>query len=432
MKRIAFNTLGCRLNQYETDSIATDFINRDYSVVSWEEQADVYVINTCTVTNRSDRKCRNLINRALRKDERERIKPVVVVTGCYVENGIDSIYDRDSITYMVDNDRKAEIFQIVDAHFRGETVDLESLPADRFRFGEAEKGFHTRSSLKIQDGCDNYCTFCIIPFVRGAAQSRSDKDILNQVWKNLDYGAKELVITGVNIGRYRYGSLDFSGLLEKILDIRGDFRVRVSSIEPDTWGEGFLKVLNHPKLCPHLHLCLQSGSDGILVAMGRHYSMAEYLDFVDKLMDHQPDMNITTDIMVGFPGETEQDFEETCNVAKHVGFSHIHTFPYSVRNGTKASQMENQVDAGVKAERGRIIREISNDNKTRYRRKMLGKGQRVLVESIKEGLAHGYGEHYLPVDFEGSSVVLNTFEELRLDSLGKGKDPVYTGTKHSK
>ncbi|MBT3273139.1 MAG: tRNA (N(6)-L-threonylcarbamoyladenosine(37)-C(2))-methylthiotransferase MtaB [Spirochaetales bacterium] len=432
-QRIAFSTLGCRLNQYETDSLVTSFKDAGYQVVEWGEAADAYVINTCTVTDKSDRKSRNVINQAIRAPQSEAPtagKPVVVVTGCYVDHDIGRFSTDEGITYAIDNDRKSSIFHLLDAHFRGEVTDLTSLPTDRFAYRDARRGFHTRNSIKIQDGCDNFCTFCIIPSVRGQAVSRPAGEVVSQAAEMINHGAKEIVVTGVNIGRYESEEINFASLIEQILELDGDFRVRISSIEPDTWGDGFLPLLEHPKLCPHMHLCLQSGSDRMLLAMRRHYTVGDYLSFVEKVRAVQPFFNITTDIMVGFPGETDREFEETCDVTRKVEFSHIHTFPYSVREGTRAARMAGQVPSKIKAARSKIIRDISDEGKRRYRSKLLGKPQRVLIERIQDGYARGYGENYVPVEIPvnpSGIPIENTFIDVHLETLAEDSDPVFSG-----
>ncbi len=339
-RRVAFQTLGCRLNQYETDSLVTDFRRAGYRVVPFSDEADCYIMNTCTVTDRSDRKSRNLINRATGVAG----GPVVVVTGCFVESSHGYAFDRPGVTYVVDNQRKHTIFDLVDAHMRGEVGRPAELPADRFRFGDALDGFHTRAALKIQDGCDDFCTFCIIPFVRGRAESRPVDDVLEHARRIIGAGAREIVLTGVNMGRYDHDGTTFTALVELLLGLRGEFRLRLSSIEPDFRGDGFERLIAHEKLCPHLHLCLQSGSDRVLRRMRRRYTVGDYLDFVDAIRRCDESFNFTTDVIVGFPGESEDDFARTLDVARTVGFSHIHTFPYSRRSGTKAARLPGQVD----------------------------------------------------------------------------------------
>ncbi len=427
-RRVAFETLGCKLNQYETDSIATDFHKAGYEIVPYEGAADAYVVNTCTVTNKSDRKSRNLINRATNRREDD---AVVVVTGCFVDSSRDYLEARDDVTYVVDNRRKSRIFHIVDAHFKGEILDPKQIEGDLFAFETAEKGFHTRSMVKIQDGCDNFCTFCIIPFVRGRATSRPLEAILENCRRLVELGSKEIVLTGVNMGRYRDGENDFTSVIAAVLDLPGDFRLRISSLEPEGLDERFVELLDHPKMCPHLHLCLQSGSDRILLQMRRVYRLEDYLDIVRRIRERHPDFNFTTDIIVGFPGETEEDFSESCRVSEEVGFAHIHTFKYSRRDGTRAERMPDQVSEREKSERSERIRTISEANKRRYRESMVGRTERVLVERIDEkGVATGYGEHYVPIAFEAAlapGCAENSFVEVEIHSIDEGADPLLRG-----
>ena len=417
-RKVAFRTLGCRLNQYETDAIATDFRRGGYEVVPFDSDADCYVVNTCTVTDRSDRKSRQLIFQTRRPGA----NPVVVVTGCFVERNNGFLEDQPHITYGIDNDHKYRIFDLVDSHFTGETFDLSELTRNRFGYSDGREGFHTRATVKIQDGCNNFCSFCIIPFVRGRAESRDAVDVLDQAKRTVDSGARELVLTGVNMGRYEHGEVTFVELIARILEIPGDFRLRLSSIEPDFAGstEAFLDIIGHPRFCPHLHLCLQSGSERILLAMRRQYTAAEYRDLVEDIRKRHPRINFTTDVLVGFPGETEEDFDDTAMMARTVGFSHIHTFPYSPREGTPAARMVDQTEERVKYERAEVIRRISNENRLKYRESFIGARQKMLVERVDNGL-HGYGEHYFPIVVRDNheSEWKNRYVSVRIDSIEK-------------
>ena len=326
--------------------------------------------------------------------------------------------DRGDLAYVIGNQNKAGILPLVEAHFNGEILSPESIKQDVFGYTVAEKSFHTRSMIKIQDGCDNFCTFCIVPMVRGAAVSRPGKDILGNIRQVIDLGYKEIVLTGVNISRYDFEGVDFTELLEKILNMEGNFRVRISSIEPEGFGTTLYDLFAHEKLCPHLHLCLQSGSDRILLQMRRTYRLASYLDIIEQLRNRYPLFNFTTDIMVGFPGETEADFEATCGIIRQVGFSHVHTFKYSVRQGTRAERMPDQVPEKVKQQRSLVIRGLSLENKQKYRQLFIGKPQTVLVEKVtKSGLAKGYGEHYVPVEFRPSQPGNNYFETVTIKNV---------------
>jgi threonylcarbamoyladenosine tRNA methylthiotransferase MtaB len=307
---------------------------------------------------------------------------------------------------------------LIDGHFKGEILHPDQLPVNVFGFETVDKSLHTRTSIKIQDGCDNFCTFCIIPKVRGRAISRPPKDILDNVRRVVDNGFKEIVITGVNIGRYNYDGLNFENLLKLLLEVPGNFRIRISSIEPDGFGPDFAKLFHHPKLAPHLHLCLQSGSDSILLKMRRMYNVKGFMQIIDSFRKEHPDFNFTTDIIVGFPGETAQDFKETCLVANQAEFSHIHTFRYSKRKGTRGERMENHIPEKLKVERSQRIRMISDSNKIRYYNSMIGKQQTVLVEKInRNGIAQGYGEHYIPIRFKDPAVEKNSFHTITIDLI---------------
>lgn len=414
MKRIAFKTLGCRLNQYETDALVSAFDNRNYSIVDFEEPADILVVNTCTVTNRSDHKSRNIISQARRKNK----DALVIVTGCMVNNP-KSTFRQDHQVYAIENIRKNSIPQIVDAHFRGEIYDADDFAPGNFSFEVPQKSFHTRSMIKIQDGCDNFCAYCIVPKVRGRAISRPVGDIMDSIRRSLDLGYKEMVLTGVNISRYQYETFGFSDLIEKVLEIPGDFRLRISSMEPDSLDDKFYDLLDHPKMAPHLHLCLQSGSDSVLLKMRRMYSVTGFRKIVDRIRSKHPYFNFTTDIIVGFPGETEEDFQDSLQEVKEIGFSHVHTFKYSVREGTRAARMDGKVPEEIKTARSEQIRNLSEQNKKTYYESMVDKNQRVLIERINgSGIARGYGQHYIPFELPvNGNPETNVFRDVIIRSV---------------
>lgn len=419
MKKIAFKTLGCRLNQYETDALASRFHSESYQIVDYNEQADIYVVNTCTVTNQSDQKSRQTINQAKRTNE----NALVVVTGCMANNYKASLLESKAIDFVVDNERKTSIFGIVEKHFRGEVADPEGFDHDLFSYEAAYKTFHTRSMIKIQDGCDNFCTFCIIPKVRGRATSRPAEEIYQNIHEVVAFGFKEVVLTGVNIGRYNDGTLNFEQLVEKILELPGDFRLRISSIEPDGFSDRFFEFFKHPKLTPHLHLCLQSGSESILLKMRRMYTAKQFAAMAKKLKHLHPDFNLTTDIIVGFPGETDEEFQQTIQMAKELNFSHIHTFKYSVRSGTRAERMPDQLMEKVKNQRSEVIRKLSQANKLAYYESMIGKQQRMLIERVgSDGVARGYGENYIPIRLKGKQLIKNQFIDVVITGIHHGKE----------
>ncbi len=423
-KRIAFKTLGCRLNQYETDALVSDFDKAGYEIVDFREKADVVVVNTCTVTNQSDQKSRNIINQAARNNQGS----MVVVTGCMANNYKETLEGEEKITYVVENNRKGSILNLVDAHFGGELLHPEKLQADVFQFHTVDKSLHTRSAIKIQDGCDNFCTFCIIPTVRGRAVSRPLPQIIENVKETLANGFKELVITGVNIGRYEWEDNRFEDVLEAILNVPGDFRVRISSLEPDGFSDRFPELFDHPKLMPHLHLCLQSGSDKTLLRMRRMYDVAQFRAIIEKIRTRYPDFNLTTDIIVGFPGETEEEFQETLEAVREFEFSHVHTFKYSVRKGTRAERMESHVPEKIKNIRSEQIRRLADQNKRHYFESLIGKTQAVLVEKATKTKASGYGDLYVPIGFAGNAIPKNSIQQVKLTGIsGEGEKLVLTG-----
>lgn len=419
MKKIAFKTLGCRLNQYETDALASRFHKGSYQIVNYNEPADVYIVNTCTVTNQSDQKSRQTIHQAVKANP----EGLMLVTGCMATNYKQSLLETPGIDYVVDNDHKTSIFSLIESHFRGEHPDPEGFDEDLFTYDPAFKTFHTRSLIKIQDGCDNFCTFCIIPSVRGRAVSRPVNAILDNIREVVDHGFKEVVLTGVNIGRYDYDDVNFEQLVTKILELPGDFRLRISSIEPDGFTPHFFELFQHEKLAPHLHLCLQSGSEAILLKMRRMYTAREFRQLAEQLWDRYPDFNLTTDIIVGFPGETEKDFQDTVQMAKDLRFSHIHTFKYSVRSGTRAERMDGHLTEKIKNQRSAVIRKISEENKHLYFNQMMGKPQRMLIERISaDGIARGYGENYIPLRIKAKDLKRNTFVNVKPERIHDAKE----------
>ncbi|MBQ6083515.1 MAG: tRNA (N(6)-L-threonylcarbamoyladenosine(37)-C(2))-methylthiotransferase MtaB [Bacteroidales bacterium] len=416
--RIAFKTLGCRVNLYETDALASQFKEAGYDVVESDETADVYVVNTCTVTNQSDQKCRQAINQIRRSHP----TAIIAAMGCMVNHRKQEMLDSGVIDYAIDNERKYALFSIIDGHFKGEAIDPEGFDKDLFSYRHAYSTFHTRSLIKIHDGCNNFCSYCIIPNVRGRATSRPADEIYENIRNVVAHGFKEVVLTGVNMGRYSYQDIDFEHLIDNILKIEGDYRVRISSIEPDNFSDRFLSLFENPKLAPHMHICLQSGAEKTLREMHRHYTAAQFKEMCDRIKTAIPDFNITTDVIVGFPGETESDFAESTELCKQIGFSHIHTFKYSIRTGTKAATMPNQVPESIKTERSAIIRQISAENKLKYFNQMLGKPQRMLIERVMaDGTARGYGENYVPLRLKAKGLEKNTFVDVVLnDIINKG------------
>ena len=440
-RKVVFKTLGCKLNQAETEALAAGFKSLGWKVAAFEteEAVDAVVVNSCTVTNTADRKSRAAMNRALRiARESAAEKTLVVMTGCYADGHRETL-EEDGRTFVVGNAGKCRVPQLVDAYFRGEiALDREEGKRDPFGFLPPERVFRTRAMVKIQDGCDHFCTYCIIPFVRGRAVSRPLDETVKAVREAVAAGYREVVLTGVNMSRWREGKAGFADLIAATLDVRGDFRLRLGSVEPDLIREDLFDLMRHPKMTPHMHLCLQSGSEKVLKAMRRQYGAAEFESIAAKLRSRIPHFNITTDVIVGFPGETEEDFAETAAFCERLCFGHIHTFPYSRREGTRADKMPNQVPEEEKKRRAHIIRELSERTKRIYRESLIGSPQKILAESCKresdgKQTARGLSASYVPVKFSLTGCgkpekIRNRFFTAVIEGVAAGDDPDLFGS----
>jgi threonylcarbamoyladenosine tRNA methylthiotransferase MtaB len=418
-KQIAFHTLGCKLNQYETEALATQFRKNGYDIVDFKDQADVYIINTCTVTAKSDQKSQHSINQA-----RKRENALVVATGCYATRSQETLEATTGVTFVVPNPQKSQIFSMVDAYLKGEIYHPSQ--TDLFNYEKTEGIFHTRGMIKIQDGCDNQCSFCIIPSVRGKAVSRPLEDILIQAQDLIHEGYKEIVLTGVNMSRYDWEGTRFSDVLAGILNLSGDFRVRLSSLEPENIDERFMSLLKHPKLCQHLHLCLQSASNKVLFNMHRTYNWESYQTMAKALKEHNPLLNLTTDIIVGFPGETEEDFALSAQAVRDLGMGHVHVFKYSPRTGTRAARMMNQLEEKEKDRRVKNLTQISESQKKIFYESVLGKEQVLLVEKIENNWASGYTANYIyaKIPYNGKENHFVTFTPSKV--VWNGQNPFIT------
>ncbi len=422
-KKVGFKTLGCRLNQFETDALASKFVGMGYDVVEDSKDTDVFVVNTCTVTNQSDQKSRYAVNNALNKGH----SGMLIITGCMANHHKEKLEEKYPNAYVVDNENKSAIPELVQAHFNKEIVPVNQNSGGVFNYSPAAETFHTRSMIKIQDGCDNFCTFCIIPKVRGRATSRPVDEILENIKEVVSFGYKEVVITGVNISRYKHNGIGFSDLLKKILEIPLDFRVRISSIEPDSFDDQFFALLKHPKVTPHLHLCLQSASESILLQMRRMYTYRSYKEIVNKLRAINPLFNVTTDIIVGFPGESEEDLQKSADAIRELNFGHVHTFKYSKREDTRAARMTNILPEKEKTERSEVIRDVALESKIAFRKRFIGLEQEVLIDTINGNASKGYGQSYVPISIL-QKLQKNQLYKVRIIDIEKqGNDPLLIG-----
>lgn len=388
MKKVAIHSLGCKVNSYEAESMEIMLRDEGYEIVPFSEdvQADIYIINTCSVTNIADRKSRQMLHKAKKMNP----EAVVVAAGCYVQADPDGVKKDECVDIILGNNMKISIVEALNDYFGGSDktsylVDIN----DKYQEYESLKinqtGEHTRAYIKIQDGCNQFCSYCIIPYVRGRVRSRKPENIVNEVKTLAATGVKEVVLTGIHISSYGTDleNISLIELIEAIHEIEGIKRIRLGSLEPRIITEEFAKrIAGLEKICPHFHLSLQSGCDKTLKAMNRKYNTEEYYEGCVKLREVFDNPAITTDVIVGFPGETEEDFLETRKFLEKVHFYEMHIFKYSRRKGTVADRMEGQVDEKVKTQRSAILLELENKMSKEYRQQHIGKTEEVLIEEI--------------------------------------------------
>ena len=394
MKKVAFITLGCKVNQYETNAMSQKFIESGYQLVEHTEEADIYIVNTCTVTNMSDRKSRQM----LRKMKEQNPKAILIAVGCYAQVGRQELEKIPEIDFVLGNHEKVNIVEYLEKKIEFKISDLMQ-EKDYEEYGDITFSEKTRAVIKIQDGCDRFCTYCIIPYARGRVRSRNPENIISEITKIAQRGIKEVVITGIHIASY---GKDFKNdyylidLLEEINKIPGIERIRLGSIEPLLITQDFVKRLKElDKVCHHFHLSLQSGCNDTLKRMNRRYTTQEFQNIVDILRENYDDVILTTDIIVGFPGETEEEFNETYEFLKKIKFYKMHVFKYSPRKGTKAAVMKNQIDGNVKEHRSKILIELSNSNEAKYQEELIGKEVEILWEEEKDGFYKGHTANYI-------------------------------------
>ncbi len=402
--KVALYTLGCRVNSYESEAMAEKFIKEGYEVVSFDEFSDVYVINTCTVTNMGDKKSRQMIGRARRHNP----EAIIAVVGCYSQIASDEIAQIEGVDVVLGSRNKGDIVYWVN-RAREESKQVvevkDVLKNNKFeQLAISEYQDKTRAFLKIQDGCNRFCSYCLIPFARGGVCSKEPEEILKEVKELSKNGFKEIILSGVHTASYGVdleGNWDLVKILEEINKIEGIERIRIGSIDPTFFTEGVIeKICNLEKMCPHFHLSLQSGCDATIRRMNRKYTAQEYKDVVENLRKYMKDVSITTDIIVGFPGESNVEFEATYEFLKGIKLSKMHIFKYSKRTGTKAAEMPFQVDGLIKEERSKKLIELNNALEVEFMEKFLGREMRVLYEeaiSGKENTYVGYTENYIKV-----------------------------------
>ncbi|WIF94804.1 tRNA (N(6)-L-threonylcarbamoyladenosine(37)-C(2))-methylthiotransferase MtaB [Caminicella sporogenes] len=426
MKTVAFYTLGCKVNQYDTEAMAELFEKRGYKVVDSHEFADIYVINTCTVTNLSDRKSRQFIRRAKKKNPKAKI----VVAGCYAQTASEEVLKIEGVNLVIGTNKRNEIVELIEA------IDIDEkanhvdniMKIDEFEELSIEKiKGKTRAFLKIQEGCNQFCSYCIIPYARGPVRSRKFENIISEVKRLSNNGFKEIVLTGIHIASYGKDLKDKNliDVIKAVHDVEGIERIRLSSVEPNLITEKFIEEIKLlPKFCNHLHLSLQSGCDETLKRMSRKYTTEEYRNIVLNLRKAIPDIAITTDIIVGFPGETDEEFNTTCKFVKEINFSQIHVFKYSPRKGTPAAKFKNQVHPNIKNLRSEKMIKIADDLMLKYRKRFIDKTLDVLFEdrvnvNNDKNIITGLTTNYINVAVEGNEDFVGKIIPVKLKKIKK-------------
>lgn len=418
--RVAFHTLGCKVNTYESEALQKLFGAAHFKVVPFEQFSDVYVINTCTVTNKSDAKSRNMIRRAVKRNP----EAVVAVIGCYSQIDPARVASMDGVDIIMGTHQRAKLLehvqtvlktrkQITDVHDLSMTRTFDELGVEQFTS-------QTRAFIKIQDGCNQYCSFCIIPFARGHIKSRPLPVCVDEAKAMVEKGYQEIVLTGIHTGGYGQDLNDTSlyDLLDALRQIDGLKRIRISSIEINQLSDEIIDLIAHNKIfARHLHIPIQSGDDTILKAMRRRYDVKTFLKRLNVVKSRLQDIAITTDVIVGFPGETDEQFENTVNTLKAAAFSELHVFPYSKRGGTKAAAMTNHIDGITKQARVASLLALNEQLAINYRDKLRNKPLEVLYESCKDGLCTGHTSEYIRVAVKDDAAQENTIAKVHLSTV---------------
>ena len=409
MRKAALHNLGCKVNSYETDAMAQLLEKAGYEIVPFSEIADVYIVNTCSVTNMADRKSRQMLHKAKKQNP----DAVVVATGCYVQTAVDKVKEDLAIDIIIGNNKKKEVVPILEEYFKENEKDFVIDINNTSEYEDLEISTvteHTRAHMKIQDGCNNFCSYCIIPYARGRIRSRKMDSIREEMVRLAEKGFKEIVLTGINLGCYSDGEKTLIDVIEMADEIEGIERVRLGSLDPEVITPDFVERIGKcRKICPHFHLSLQSGCNNTLKAMNRHYTAEEYFEKCEMLRSVFENPAFTTDIIVGFPGESDEDFEASLDFAKKVEFSRIHVFKYSKRDGTVAAKMPNQVDERIKTKRSDILIATGEELVKKYNENKLGTYDFVLWEERKQ--INGR-EYWVGHTTDYVEVALETDEEL--------------------
>ena len=419
MKKVSFYTLGCKVNQYETNAMTQKFQEAGYEIIDMNEGiADIYIVNTCTVTNMSDRKSRQVLRRLKDKNQ----EAIVVAVGCYAQVAKNVLEEMSEIDIALGNEEKIDIVQYVQKFVeeKNKVIQIDDISTQReFKdMGQITYTEKTRAVIKIQDGCNQFCSYCIIPYARGRVRSRKQESIIDEITKIAQKGIKEVVITGIHVASYGRDFGNENGLIELLEEINlveGISRIRLGSLEPKIITEEFMKrFVKLEKMCHHFHLSLQSGCDETLKRMNRKYVTADVTEIIERLRRYYDDVILTTDIIVGFPGETDEEFEETYKFLQNAKLYKMHVFQYSPRKGTRAANMPNQVDGNIKETRSKRLIELSNKNQLGYDESLIGKNVEVLFEDkeVKDGITYfkGHTRNYILIKYNTDEELENTLK----------------------
>ena len=416
MKRVSFHTAGCRLNFSETGHLIQGFARRGYKIVNFNQQADVVLLNTCTVTNAADATCRNVIRRAHRFNPQAKL----VVVGCYAQMESQKISRMPGVFLVLGTDEKYKVFDHLDK--REQVLAIEKGKDFNAAATSKELGSHTRAFLKIQDGCNYVCSFCIIPQARGRSRAISISGALKEADNLTQNGFKEIVLTGVNIGEYQEASGEkLSTLITELLSLKGLKRLRLSSMEPNTINEELLKTLaSSPKFMDHFHIPLQSGSDAILQTMKRKYTSEDYRSVIGKITDYFPNAGIGADVIVGFPGEKEEQFQDTYELLRELPITYFHVFPYSKRKHTPASKMNNHIAPALKKERAKALRDLGEIKLKSFLKKQVGTSTPVLFEEQnRQGAWVGHSSNFASVQIKSPENLKNQIHKIFIKDCGR-------------
>lgn len=450
MSKVAFYTLGCKLNYAETSTIGEQFLKHGFEVVDYESQADVYVINTCTVTENAERDCRQIVRRALRNNP----NAYVIVTGCYAQLRADEISKIEGVDAVLGSNEKFKLFDYIDSFEKKELSCIHVSPSEElnsfYSSSSTDADDRTRAFFKIQDGCDYKCSYCTIPLARGKSRSAVPEEVVKEFKQLLKSEYKEIILTGVNVGDYEFTNLnpahdlalisgeekdqeheqesriDLHKLLKMILEVEGEYRLRISSIEPNLLNDDILElVAGDKRMCNHFHIPLQSGSDKILKLMHRRYKTDDYKKLILKVVDKIENVGIGVDVIVGFPGETEDDFLDTYNFLKELPVTYLHVFTYSERPNTQAIEMQGQVDIAERRRRNNMLRILSEKKRNEFYRKMIDNELPVLFETENlNGFMKGFSSNYVRVKIPFSKSLINQFAQIKIrevdDNLATG------------